>query len=117
MTTIALKHKSVQHSASRTLSLPVINVKFVYLCGVIALVVASVFYAYGINALTGGSYAIKSYNKEITRLQQENTNLEGGFAAAGFMGDMQQKALQLNFEKTTQVKYIEVGANTLAQAK
>lgn len=111
MTTIALQHKL------KSITLPVINFRAMYLIGIPALFLMLVFYIYSINALTGGSYVIKSYNKQINSLEQENNLLEAGFAASGFMGSVQDQARQLGFEKTTQVTYIEVIGNSLVRAQ
>ena len=63
MTTIALGHKSLQRRVG-VVTLPSINIKKVYLLVGLLLLAALVFYVYSINMLTGGSYAIKNYNKE-----------------------------------------------------
>lgn len=111
MTTIAIQHKL------RAISLPAVNLKAIYFFGVMALFLMLVFYAYSINVLTGGSYVIKNYNKEISKLQSQNNALEAGQASNGFMGNVLSRARQLNFEKTTQVEYIEVAPASLAKAK
>ncbi|HLD70712.1 MAG TPA: hypothetical protein VI937_02425 [Negativicutes bacterium] len=111
MTTIALQHKL------RAITLPAVNWKAVYVLGIPALAMMLVFYAYSINKLTGGSYVIKNYHKEISQLQTENNSLEASAANSGVMGNAQARAHYLGFEKTTQVKYIEVGEGALAQAK
>ncbi len=111
MTTIALQHKL------KTITLPAVNFRAVYLIGLTGLFLMLVFYVYSINMLTGGSYVIKNYNATFSQLQQENATLEANFAASGFMGQAQQKARQLGFEKTTQVTYIEVVGGGLARAK
>ena len=116
MTTLALGYRAI-HSKVRSVALPAINIKMVYLFGIFAVVLMLVFYVYAINTLTGGSYAIKNYHKQIDSLEQENKILEAGFAASGFMGSVEQQAHRLGFEKTTQVTYIEIMGNSLAQAR
>lgn len=111
MTTIALQHKL------KAITLPAINWQVMYLVGIPVLFLMLVFYIYSINVLTGGSYVIKSYNKQITSLQDENDVLETSVAASGLLGSAQEKARELGFEKTTQVTYIEIIGNSLAKAQ
>lgn len=111
MTTLALQHKL------KSVALPTINVKSLYLVGIPVLFLMLVFYIYSINVLTGGSYMIKGYNKQMAALQDENAALQTRFAASDFMGTVQDKTSNLGFEKTTQVTYIEVVGNSLAQAR
>lgn len=111
MTTIALQHKV------KAITLPTVNFKAVYAFGFISLMLMVIFYAYAVNSLIGGSYVIKSYNKEIGKLETQNASLEGSVAAAGFMGNVQTQARYLGFEKTTQVRYIEITSTALAKAK
>lgn len=73
-----------------------------------------IFYAFLINELTGGTYLIKSYDKQIKVLSQENKNLEVSFAKTGFLGSVEQKAQDLSFEKTTSVKYVQISDTSLA---
>lgn len=111
MTTIALQHKL------KSVALPAVNWRAVYLLGIPALFLMLVFYAYSINKLTGGSYAIKDYNRQISRLEAENNSLEANAAASFVMGSAETRASQLGFEKTTQVTYIEIAPAALASAK
>ncbi len=76
-----------------------------------------IFYAFLINELTGETYLIKSYGKQINALSQKNRNLEVSFAKTGFLGSVEQRAKELNFEKTTSVKYIQILDASLAKAE
>ena len=119
MTTLALGFQTIHHKIKLISfsNINRINWRLIYIFGFLFILALLISYVFLVNELTEGTYLIKNYNKEIATLQQENADLEGGFAAAGFMKDMQQKALQLQFERTTQVKYIEVGTASLARAK
>ncbi len=77
----------------------------------------SILYAFLINELTSGTYFIKNYGKQINILSQENRNLEVSFAKTGFLGTVEQRTKELNFEKTTSVKYIQILDASLAKAK
>ena len=73
-----------------------------------------IFYVWQINDLTKGSYLINNYEKEISKLNLENKNLEVSFAENSFMGQALSKIQALNFQKTTSVKYIQVLDNSVA---
>lgn len=76
-----------------------------------------IVYAFLVNELTGGTYLIKNYSNKIESLSQENKNLEVSFAKTGFLETVEQKAQELNFEKTTSVKYIQILDASLAKVK
>ena len=76
-----------------------------------------IFYAWQINGLTRGSYLVSSYEKQISQLTEENKNLEVSFAESSFLGQALQKIQDLNFEKVTTVKYIQILDNSVAKAK
>jgi len=85
-----------------------INWKMVCTAGFLVACSLLIIYAFLINELTGGTYLIKNYDKQIDTLSQENRNLEVSFAKTGFLGSVEQKTQELNFEKTTSVKYIKI---------
>ena len=74
-----------------------------------------VFYVWQVNELTAGSYLVNSYEKQITKLSDENKNLQISFAESSFLGRALEKIQALNFQKTTSVKYIQVPDNFLAK--
>ena len=57
---------------------------------------------------------IKSYQKEIFDLTNNNAKLEMNFAESSFLGQVQEKAHSMNFEKIKNIKYIQVIDSTLA---
>jgi len=111
MTTLTLayssSHKSIQKRSSSSVFLG-INWKIICILGFIIVCSLLIFYAFLINELTGGTYMIKNYDKQIKTLSQENRNLEVDFAKTGFLGSVEQRTRDLSFEKTTSVKYIQV---------
>ncbi len=107
MTTLTLGYRAV-HQKIRLLTLPSIPWKTWYILGVVCLGLMLVSYIYLINQLTGGSYLIKSYNQEMNVLLVENKTLETHFAKSDFLGNVQEKAGAMNFEKTTQIKYVQI---------
>jgi cell division protein FtsB len=116
---------TLTHSLSKvktiSLALPEVNWRRFYIIGVlmtISLIFLSLlFYVFGVNELTKGSYLIKNYQKEITKLSEENARLEMSFAEISFLENVQEKARELSFEKTKSVKYIQVVGGELVSAK
>lgn len=76
-----------------------------------------VFYVWQINDLTKSSYLVNSYEKQITKLSDENKNLEVSFAENSYLGQALVKIKALNFQKTVAVKYIQIPDNSVATAK
>lgn len=116
MTTLALTYRDI-HQKVKALSWPAINWKLILLLGVLFFVAMLVSYVFLVNQLTRGVYLIKSYNKEISTLSKENRRLETNFAESGFLGQVNQKAKNLNFEKTTKVTYVQILDSPLARAR
>lgn len=114
MTTATLTYKAIQQRVTLLHAFK-INWKMVYFLGILFCFSMVVFYVLLVNQLTGGTYVIKGYNKQISTLIDENKALEDSFAESGFLGDVQEKTKGLNFEKITQVKYVQILDNALAK--
>jgi len=56
------------------------------------------------------------YEKEISDLSRENRNLEVSFAESSFLGQVLAKTQEMNFQKTTFVKYIQILDTSFALA-
>ena len=117
MTTLALTTYRGIHQRVKSLSLPNLNWKLISLLGILFFVAMLVSYVFLVNQLTKGVYLVKSYNKEVSTLSKENRRLETNFAESGFLGQVNQKAKNLNFEKTTAVTYVQVLDSPLAVVK
>jgi len=76
-----------------------------------------VYYVWQVRYLTGGSYLIGSYERQITEMLGEKKDLEVSFAENSFLGQAQEKIRNLNFQKITSVKYIQLPDSSLARAK
>ena len=85
--------------------------------GFLACLCLLVFYVWQVKYLTSGFYSVGAYEREISRLLDEKNELEVSFAQNSFLGLAQQKISELNFQKATSVKYIELPENYLARAK
>ena len=114
MTTISLsRHIIVDRLAS--VNFPRINWKIVYLSGILLFLPMLVFYVYSINQLTSGVYLIKNYEKEINLLLEENKILETNFTKTSLLGQVVSRAKELSFEKTTNIKYVQILESSLAK--
>lgn len=78
---------------------------------------AAVFYIWQVNRLTSGVYFIKTYQKQLDKVSEENSELEIGFAESSFLQGVEAKAKQMSFEKTTAVKYLQVMEGSMAVNK
>lgn len=115
MTTLA---KSLSRVKAIALPMPKIDWNRFCIVAITCLICMSVFllvsYVFGINQLTKGSYLIGNYEKKINGLTLESRELQMNFAESSFLGDIQDRVRQLSFEKTTEVKYIQVLDSALA---
>ncbi len=116
MTTLTLSYRTI-HNKITSVNFLKIPWKLVYCLLLLFSLSLLVFYIYSVNELTRGTYLIKNYNKEADSLIKENKVLENNFAETSFLGLVQEKAKQLSFEKTTEVKYVEILESSLAKAK
>ncbi len=118
MTTAILTINRVQKKLQariNTIELPAINWKAVCVAGFFMCLALLVFYVWQVNTLTGGSYLVNDFQKQIHKLSEENKNLQISFAENSFLGQALEKIHALNFQKTTAVKYIQVPDNSLAK--
>ncbi len=114
MTTATLYYRTIQ---SKVISLHFfkINIKLVYALALLLSLIMLIFYIARVNQLTQGAYAIKNYNKEISGLLAKNKDLQTNFAESEFLGQALTKAQGLSFEKTTNVKYVQILQTSLAR--
>ena len=113
---LRLQYRAIQNKVA-SVSMPRINWKVIYFLATVVCCVMLVFYVFLVNQLVGGAYAIKDYNMQITALVLENRDLQAYFAESSFLGGIQEKAQQFSFEKTTNVKYLQILQSALAEAK
>ena len=116
MTTLSLAQRAT-HQKIRAIHFPKVNWKLFYILGALFFVSMLIYYIFLVNALTKGTYLIRSYNKEVSAISKENRALETNFAETSFLGGVTDKVRLLDFQKTTKVKYIQAPDNSLAQAK
>lgn len=115
MTTIALSYRAI-HSKVKSAHFIMVNWKLVYMVSIVCCLSLLVFYILFVNQLTQGAYSIKNYQKEISSLSKENRVIEANFAETGFLDNVQSKVKELGFEKTAQIKYVDILDVSLARA-
>ena len=120
MTTATLSYLRVQKKVRakvESVDLPSVNWKIICFAGSIITLALLVFYVIQINYLTASTYLTNSYENQISKLSDENKNLQVSFAEDSFLGQVSEKAQALNFQKTTSVKYIQISDNSFAIAR
>ena len=111
MTTAILSLYKVQKNIQTkidSMETPSVNWKAICLVGFFAGLSLLIFYAWQVNGLARGAYLINTYEKQISKLTDENKNLQISFAENSFLGQALVKVQALNFQRTTSVKYINV---------
>jgi len=119
MTTAVLSYSSAQkknYSRVSFIGFPSVNWKAVCFIGFFIMATLLIFYVWQVNNLIHGSYLISSYENQISKLSDENKNLEVSFAENSFLGSALEKIKALNFQETTSVRYIQIPENALAKA-
>jgi len=119
MTTTALNYSKIQKKIQAKVDLidfPTVNWRFVCIAGFLACLSLLVFYVWQVNSLTHGYYLINSYENQLNSLAKENKKLEVAFAEASFWGQALEKMQELNFQKATSVKYMQIPGSYLAKA-
>ena len=105
------RHKSVKLHAIR------LPWKGIYaLAGICALMLL-VFYIFGVNKLTQGAYILQRGNQQVADLVSKNQDLQAQFAQSTFLGGISQQAMQLGFEKTQHVAYVQILQGPVAMVK
>jgi hypothetical protein len=120
MTTATLSFNKIQkkiQTRASSVELPSINWKAVCFIGFFMSLFSLIFYVWQINDLTKGSYTVNNYEKQISKLSEENKNLQVSFAESSFLGQAIEKIQTLNFQKNTSVKYIQIPDSSVAMAK
>jgi len=73
-----------------------------------------VFYIFQVNALTRETYLIKNYEKNLGQLSSESETLKVDFSKVNSLSNLENYLQNGNFEKVTQVKYIQILESSLA---
>ncbi len=113
---LRLHYRVIQHKIT-SVNFIKINWKLVYFLAILFSSIMLIFYIFRVNELIQGAYLVKNYNKEVSDLLAENRNLQANFAESDFLGRAQERTKELSFQKTTNVKYIQILQSSLAEAK
>lgn len=105
---------TIAYSKIFSLSLPKVNWKVVFVVSLPALVLALLFYAWQASSLAGQYYLIENFEKRISKLTEANKDLQLNFAESSFLGQVVLKAEQMDFEKSSAVKYIQIQDDSVA---
>jgi len=115
MSSLLLAYKTITKKAS-AISIPMIPWKTVSILAGAAAVALLVLYVYWVMQLTQGAFLIKNYNKELGVLSQENRALEADFAKANIGDTIVQRAHELSFQRSTDIKYLQIIEQAVAKA-
>ncbi len=109
-------HKEIQ-SRIDSIAMPAINWKAVcFSCCVISLLLL-LFYVWQVNILAKNSYLANDYERQMNKLSDENKTLQISFAENNFMEHALEKIKELNFQKISAVKYVQVPGHTTLTKK
>lgn len=112
MTTLALAYTRI-----RSVEFPEINWKKFCLLGFFVFLALFVVYAWQVVDLTGKSFVMSSYGRQIGSVSEENKNLQISFAESSFLGQALSKIQALSFQKTTTVYYVQIPDGSVAVVK
>ncbi|PJA83570.1 MAG: hypothetical protein CO146_00915 [Candidatus Nealsonbacteria bacterium CG_4_9_14_3_um_filter_37_29] len=89
------------------------NKKFLIMISILILT-PLVFYIFQVNALTRETYLIKNYEKNLGQLSSESETLKVDFSKVNSLSNLENYLQNGNFEKVTQVKYIQILESSVA---
>ena len=72
------------------------------------LVALSAFYIFAINAIVGGAYELRTLNKKLEELKNQNQFLEIEAASQRSVSDIQSLAAPLNLVAVDKIEYINI---------
>lgn len=114
MTAIALS--AINHRI-KSISIPSIHWKGILTVSFISAFILLVFYVMLINEMTKGAYLIKTYDKQVSTLSDQNQTLQMSLAKTDELSRVIERAQAAGFEKTSGIKYVHMFENSLAQAR
>ncbi|MFA6190037.1 MAG: hypothetical protein WC711_00785 [Candidatus Staskawiczbacteria bacterium] len=91
-----------------SIEIPTINWKLLCIAGFFMSLMLLVFYVWQIGNLTKSYYLVSGYERQISKLSDENKNLQISFAENSFMEQAMVRMQELNFQKATLIKYVHV---------
>lgn len=89
------------------------NKKFLSIISILTLT-PLVFYIFQVNTLAREAYLIKKYEKNLVQLSSEGETLKVDFSKVNSLSNLENYLQNGNFEKVTQVKYIQILEGSVA---
>jgi len=89
------------------------NKKFLSIISILTLT-PLVFYIFQVNTLAREAYLIKKYEKNLVHLSSEGETLKVDFSKVNSLSNLENYLQNGNFEKVTQVKYIQILEGSVA---
>lgn len=116
MTTILLSYRVMGRRVS-SISFPRFNWKMFYLLAALLSLCLLIFYVYSVNKITANILVVKNYNKQVEELSRENRMLQADLEQFSFWGKIMVGAKELSFEKTTNIKYLQMPSTDSSLAR
>ena len=91
-----------------------ISLRFFWAGTITLLLSLLVFYIFQANEVVKGTYSIKQYEKSFAQASLENNNLKINFSKSNSLDSIEVLAQNLNFEKNTGAKYIQMSGGQVA---
>jgi len=91
----------------------IMNKKFLSIISILTLT-PLVFYIFQVNTLAREAYLIKKYEKNLVQLSSEGETLKVDFSKVNSLSNLENYLQNGNFEKVTQVKYIQILEGSVA---
>ena len=96
---------------------PRFNFKIFWALSLVLAAAFLLFYIFQVNNLVSNNYSVQKMEKNLKVLSQEKERLEGQFAGMASLGSFESLIENRQFEKISQIKYIQVPDNSVAVAK
>jgi hypothetical protein len=93
------------------------NKKILVLMSVSLVFFLLAFYIFQINNLVSNNYLLKSQQKSLIKLNQENERLAANLAGVGSLGSAEERVSELGFKKISGIHYIQILEGAVASAK
>ncbi len=84
------------------------NLKLFWILSFILVITLFSLCVFQVIKTTAESYLITGYEREITKISQENKDLKILLSQQNSLGDLEKMAGELNFEPVTKIHYIKV---------
>lgn len=91
-----------------------LNSKVFWILSSVLVVSFLALYIFQINTVIRNSYLIKNYEQTLSTLSQENNILKINLSRSNSLDDIEKRVINLDFEKISEVKYIQILGSEVA---